>query len=97
MPKLVNGEVRMDFVEMFAVFMRKRVFDDSWEKHLEWLNKFGTPMQKQDDIPLVLGLKKFEEENHINLFDFLTAEWKNFQLPEKIKDDFEKGEDKDNI
>lgn len=88
MPKLINGEVRMDFVEMFAVFMRKKVFEDSWEKQLEWLKNFGTQTQKQDDIPLVLGLKKFEEENHINLFDFLTAEWKNFEPPEKIKAHF---------
>lgn len=84
MPKIVRGEVRLNLTEIFAVFLREKFFEGSWEKQLEWMKENGSLQQKNEDIPLILALRDFELMHNINLRDFLPLDWRNFEPPKEL-------------
>jgi hypothetical protein len=89
MPKLIGNEVRLSLIEMFAVFLRDKFFEGSFDKQLDWTLKYGTEQQRSEDIPLILGLKDFELMHNLNLRNFLPLEWLSLdlskELPKKVR------------
>ncbi len=81
MPQLVKDKVNMDSAEILAVFINKKFFEGSWDKHIEWTKKYGSQIQRKEDIPLLEELKKFEKTHNLHLFDYLPADWKNTEPP----------------
>ncbi|MDI6856656.1 MAG: hypothetical protein QMD21_07750 [Candidatus Thermoplasmatota archaeon] len=79
MAKLVGNEVRLSLIEIFAVFLRDKFFEGSWDNQLEWISKYGTEQQRSEDIPLILGLRDFEKMHNLNLRNFMPLEWLSFE------------------
>jgi hypothetical protein len=84
MPKIINGEIKLELAELFAVFLRTKIFY-SWKNQLEYIEKFGTETQKREDIPIIQALKNFENEHTLDLCDFLPAECQKFELSKEQK------------
>lgn len=86
MPKLVKDKVDMDIAEMLAVFVNEKFFEGSWDKHIETTEKYGSQIQREEDIPLLETLKKFEKTHNLALFEQLPDDWMEEEIPKWLRE-----------